>query len=299
MSTETSPLILAVDLGTSGLKIALVTMAGDVVGWESQALPLILSADGGAEQSPAQWWQAFLSAGCRLLDRQPDARTRVVAVCCSTQGEGTVPVDRDGQPLANAILWMDMRGAEPLRRQLRGWVNIEGFGLSRLLRLLRLTGGAPSPTGKDPAGHMLFLRDHLPRIYEQTYKFLNVLDFMNLRLTGRFVASFDSIVTSWVTDNRDPNSLRYNQRLIDNLGVDRDKLPELVPCTENLEPLRPEVAEQLGVSPTVQVVAGSIDNTAAAIGSGAVADTCRTSTWAPVHGWRLTCRLRRRAWPAG
>ena len=49
----------------------------------------------------------------------------------------------------------------------------------------------PSITGKDSAGHMLFIRDANPELYARTYKFLNVLDFMNLRLTGRFVATYD------------------------------------------------------------------------------------------------------------
>jgi len=68
-----------------------------------------------------------------------------------------------------------------------------------------LTGGAPSLAGKDPAAHMLFVKAERRAVYERTYKFLNVLDYLNLRLTGRFVATVDSILTSWVTDNRDPS----------------------------------------------------------------------------------------------
>jgi xylulokinase len=39
---------------------------------------------------------------------------------------------------------------------------------------------------------MLYIRDEMPHIYERTYRFLNVLDYKNLRLTGRFVATADS-----------------------------------------------------------------------------------------------------------
>ena len=128
------------------------------------------------------------------------------------------------------MLWMDMRGAHNLRQQLSGLINIDGAGLTKLLRFVRLTGGAPSMTGKDPAGHILWIRDRQPQLYEQTYKFLNVLDYMNLRLTGEFVASYDSIVTNWVTDNRNPNDLKYHAGLISSLGIDREKLPDLVPA---------------------------------------------------------------------
>jgi xylulokinase len=177
-------LILAVDLGTSGMKVALITVSGRVVGWEMESVSLTLTPDGGAEQSPEEWWQAFLSAAGRLLQREPDAGPNVIAVCCSTQGEGTVAVDKEGNAIGNAILWMDMRGAPYLRRQIRGRINIDGAGISNILRFVRLTGGMPSMTGKDPSAHMLFIRDTMPDVYARTYKFLNVLDYLNLRLTG-------------------------------------------------------------------------------------------------------------------
>jgi xylulokinase len=59
---EQRPLILAVDLGTSGTKVALITISGKVLGWEAEPVKLVLTPDGGAEQSPDEWWAAFLSA---------------------------------------------------------------------------------------------------------------------------------------------------------------------------------------------------------------------------------------------
>jgi len=281
-------IILAVDLGTSGMKVALITVGGKVLGWECEPVQLILTPDGGAEQSPDEWWQAFLTATGRLLRRAPEAARNVAAVCCSTQGEGTVAVDRAGSALGNAVLWMDMRGAPFLRKQLRGWVNIDGADVFKVLHFEDVRGGMPSMTGKDPAAHMLLIRETQPEVYARTYKFLNVLDYMNLRLTGEFVASYDSIVTSWVTDNRNPDALRYDDSLIRLLGVDRAKLPEVVPCTKVIGRLRREVAAGLGLAEDVQVVAGAIDNTAAAVGAGAVEDYAAhlyigTSSWITAH----------------
>ena len=284
----TEKLILAVDLGTSGMKVALITVSGKVLGWESEPVQLLITPDGGAEQSPDEWWTAFLSAAGRLLKREQDAGPRVSAICCSTQGEGTVPVDKHGKALGNCILWMDMRGTPHLKKQLGGMLNIDGASIDKVLRFVRLTGGMPSMTGKDPAGHMLYIRDVQPEVYSQTYKFLNVLDYLNLQLTGRFVATFDSILTSWVTDNRDPDAVHYNPGLISTLGLDSAKLPEIVKCSEVIGKLKKDVAQQLGLSSDVQVVAGSIDNTAAAIGSGAVDDFAThlyigTSSWMAAH----------------
>ncbi|MBP6177287.1 MAG: FGGY-family carbohydrate kinase [Anaerolineales bacterium] len=279
-------LILAIDLGTSGMKVALISVSGKVLGWEAEPVRLILTPDGSAEQSPEEWWQAFLSAAGRLMKKNQGAN--VIAVCASTQGEGTVAVDKDGNALGNAILWMDMRGAANLKKQIGGLINIDGAGISNVLRFVRLTGGMPSMTGKDPAAHMLFIRDTMPEIYKKTHKFLNVLDYINLCLTGEFVASFDSIVTSWVTDNRNPDDIHYNDSLIHSLGVDREKLPDVVACTKVIGDLRGDVANALGLSSNVKVVAGAIDNTAAAIGAGAVEDYALhlyigTSSWMAAH----------------
>jgi xylulokinase len=284
-----TPLVtLAVDLGTSGVKVALVEDTGRVLGFESVPVGLHVTADGGAEQVPDEWWRGLLAAAGRLIGRGLCPREAIRAVCCSTQGEGTVPVDRDGRALMNCVLWMDMRGAEPLRRQFRGLVNVQGASLLKVLRWIRLTGGMPSMTGKDPAGHMLLIRDRFPEVYARTYKFLNVLDYLNLRLTGRFAATHDSILTSWVTDNRDVDRIRYHPALVRDCGIDADKLPEIVPCTAVLGPVLPEVADALGLARDVQVVAGAIDTTAAAIGSGGVADRdlalyLGTSTWMTAH----------------
>ncbi len=280
--------ILAVDLGTSGVKVALIAVDGQVLGWDSEPLKLILTRDGGTEQAPQEWWQSFLTASKRLLKKHQENAAAVYAVCCSAQGEGTVPVDERGQPLSNCILWMDMRGAANLKKQLQGMLNIDGAAAQKVLRFIQLTGGMPSMTGKDPSAHMLYIRDEMPHIYERTYRFLNVLDYMNLRLTGRFVATADSILTSWVTDNRDPDDIHYDDGLIKTLGVDKEKLPEIVPCTAVVGTLLPEVARELGLKPETSVVAGSIDNTAAAIGAGAVEDYAMhvyigTSSWMAAH----------------
>jgi xylulokinase len=288
MSHRTTTVSLAIDLGTSGMKVALITTHGHVLGWESQPIGLYLTPGGGAEQSPDEWWQAFLTAAQRLIVRNLVPRDAIKAICCSTQGEGTVPVDRTGTALMNCILWMDMRGAPYLHQQARGLINVAGADVVKLLRWIRLTGGMPSLTGKDPAAHMLLVREKFPEIYERTNKFLNVLDYLNLRLTGRFTATFDSILTSWVTDNRNPNDIRYNAALIKSSGIDGDKFPEIVSCTTVLGNVKSEVAEALGLSADVKVVAGAIDNTAAALGSGAVDDFLPhlyigTSSWIAAH----------------
>jgi xylulokinase len=288
MPNNIEPIYLAVDLGTSSMKVALINLQGEVLGWESEPLQLNLTADGGVEQSPQEWWNAFLVTSKRLIGKNQSLRDSIKAICCSTQGEGTIPVDIDGNALMNCILWMDMRGVENLRHQFKGLVNVNGLDAFRVIEWIRLTGGIPSTTGKDPAAHMLFVRDNYPQIYEKTCKFLNVLDYLNLRLTGRFCVTFDSILTSWVTDNRNPSQIAYDPGLVKRSGIDSEKFPEILSCTDTVGELLPEIASELGLPGGVKVVAGSIDTTAAAVGAGAVEDYLPhlylgTSSWLAAH----------------
>ncbi len=280
--------ILSIDLGTSGCKVALVSLTGVIAGWAFRPVPMIVVDEIGAEQRPDEWWRAFVEASREVLATSGVSPSAVLSVCASTQGEGTIPVDRDGRPLMNAILWLDMRGAPHVRRMMRGPLKLAGYDAFKLQRWLRLCGGAPALSGKDPFGHMLFVRDELPAIYERTYKFLNVLDYFLLRLTGRFIATQDSILTSWVTDNRDIANIRYDERLIRLAGIERDKLPDLVRCTDDVGSLLPAVAGELGLPADVRVVAGSIDTSAAALGAGTAGDFdshlyVGSSSWIAAH----------------
>ncbi len=280
--------ILAIDLGTSGCKTALVSAHGTVVAWEYQPVRTLVLPNGGAEQDPEEWWTALVNTSKALIARNIVPSESVVAVCCSTQGEGTVAVDADGCHLMNAILWMDSRGAEHLKEITGSCIEVRGYNPYKLLRWIRLTGGAPSTTGKDPAAHMLYIKHEYPNVYAKTYKFLNVLDYLNYRLTGRFVATYDSILTSWVTDNRDPANVRYSESLLRDCGIDREKFPEIVRCTDVIGMVNKEFADAVGLNRDAAVIAGAIDSTAAAVGSGAVQDYeahlhIGTSSWLAAH----------------
>ncbi len=280
--------VLAIDLGTSGCKAALVDLNGVVLGWDFRAVNTILPPGGGAEQNPDDWWHAILTS-CKGVIRQTKVEpSSVIAICANTQGEGTIPVDKNGRPLCNAILWMDTRGASLVKKRLGGPLNVAGFAPHKLVHFIRLTGGVPSLTGKDPVGHMLLIKHEMPQVFRQTHKFLNVLDYINFKLTGRLVSTVDSIVTSWVTDNRNPRHIVLDNSLCDLIGIPPDKIPQPVPCTEILGEVDAKFAAAVGLSRHTPVVAGAIDATAAAVGSGAVADGdvhlyLGTSNWLGAH----------------
>jgi xylulokinase len=268
----TEKLILAIDLGTSGPKVALVSTDGEIVACDFEETSISFLPGGGAEQQPEDWWSAIVRAARRVTGGDAARARSVAAVSCTTQYSCTVPVDRDGRPLGNAISWMDTRGARDVREITRGWPSVQGYGLFKLIRWIRLTGGAPTHSGKDSIAHVLYLRRERPDIYKATYKFLEPKDYLNHRLTGRFAATFDSINLHWLTDNRDVCNIHYNHGLIELAGLERDKLPDLIHSTDILGPLLAGPAEELGVPAGIPVVGGTTDWQAAGIGSGAVRD---------------------------
>jgi xylulokinase len=288
MNTQAEKYVLAIDLGTSGSKTALVSVTGEVVDFEYQEVPLLLFPNGGAEQRPQDWWQAIMSTSKRLIDKGLVSKDNIIAICCSTQWMGTVAVDRDGNPLMNAIIWMDSRGAKYVEALTKGPIRIEGYDIRKLIKWIRFTGGAPAQSGKDPVGHILLIRNEFPDIYQRTCTFLEPKDYVNMCFTGKSAASYDSISLHWVTDNRDLSNITYNDSLLTITTLDREKLPDLKRSIDILGPIKKEIAEELGLNKDVQVVMGSPDIFAGAIGSGAVRDYeghlyIGTSSWISAH----------------
>jgi xylulokinase len=284
------PFVLAVDLGTGGPKVALISVEGVVVDHTYRTNDLILLPDGGVEQDPEQWWTTITGGIKELVGRGHVPVDQIAAISITSQWMTTVPVGAEGHHVGNAISWMDTRGAPYAQRVSGGGVAVPtvGYNARKLRHWLRVTGGIPSRTGKDPVGQMLFLKHGRPDVYEAAAKFLEPMDYLNLRLTGRAVAAYDTIVGHWATDNRDLSKVDYDDQLVEWIGVDRSKLPELVPTGSIIGPLTAAVAAELGLPATVQVVAGTGDTASAGIGSGAVRDLeghlyIGTSSWLSCH----------------
>ena len=280
---------LAIDLGTSGPKVALFSTQGELIGCEFEETQLLLSSGGGAEQSADDWWRAIGKAVKRLLGQNLVRSEDIVAVVSTGQWSGTVPVDEEGNALSNAIIWMDARGTPHVSPVVSGPLKIQGYGVDKLIRWINLTGGIPAHSGKDPIAHILYLKHVHPEIYRRTYKFLEPIDYLGLCLTGKFAASYDSITLYWLTDTRNIHRIAYHPVLVRLSTIDAAKLPDLLPANSILGPLRPELAREWGLRENVQVVMGSPDILSAAVGSGAVRDY-ETHLYIGTSSW-LTCHV--------
>lgn len=280
--------VLAIDLGTSGPKVAIVSEMGEVLDCEVESTELILLPNGGAEQSPDDWWDKICKASKRLIAKNLVPLEKITCVAVTSQWSGTVAVGKDGAHLYNSIIWMDSRGAKYVAKMMDGIVKLQGYDVIKLAQWILLTAGMPGLSGKDPLAHILFIKNEMPELYAKTYKFLEPKDYLNLKLTGKFASAQDAIALHWVTDNRDLNKVYYHPGLIKASGIDQAKLPDLYSSTDVLGAILPEAARDLGLNENIKVVLGTPDVQSAAIGSGAVDDYAAhlyigTSSWLTCH----------------
>ncbi len=280
---------IGIDLGTSSVKIAILNTTGEIVDSQLEEYNLIFTDDGGVEQNPEDWWNAIKTAFKKLKTKINDSIwNKIELISITTQWSGTVCVDENGLPIGNAIIWMDSRGSSDIQNLLRGWLQIEGYSIFKLFWYIYLTGGAPALSGKDSLAHILFIKRKLNDIYKKTYKFLEPKDYLNLKFTGKFLASYDSITLHWLTDNRNISKVKYNNRLLRYVQIDRNKLPELVPSSSIIGKILPEIARELELNQNIFITSGTPDLHSATIGSGAISDYdghiyIGTSSWITCH----------------
>ncbi|MBC2714067.1 MAG: xylulose kinase [Desulfobacteraceae bacterium] len=276
--------ILAIDHGTSGIKAAIVSTHGQVMDYEYEKTAISFLPDGGAEQDPDDWWQALLKACSRLVANAAVNPKDIVAIAVSSTFSTTVAVDKHGKHLMNALTWMDSRGAPYVKKIVGGFPSIDGYGIFRIMKWIPKTGGGPTLSGKDDIAHVLLIKNEFADVYKNTHMFLPSKDYLNLKLTGNFAASYDSMQLFWVSDIRDIHNISYDEKLISLLDLDPEKLPPMAASTDTLGTVRKDIAETIGISSDVKVVLCSPDHQTACIGSGAVDDFAGhlyigTSSW--------------------
>ena len=210
-------------------------------------------------------------------------------MCCTAQWLGTVAVDGAGRHLMNAIIWMDARGAPYMPDITGGTVTVQGYEPRKITRWIKVSGGAPGHSGKDPTAHILWIKHHRPDVYRATRTFLEPKDYLNLRLTGRAVrvGRLDRRPLRHRQPRPRPRRLRRPAHRVlaarpgDVAGAGADR-------RRDRHRAAADAAAELGVPAGVEVVAGTPDVQSATLGSGALADFqahlyLGTSSWITCH----------------
>lgn len=255
---------LAIDLGTTAAKVSVVTIDGVNLGSGTELVPTQFGPRHAAEQDPEQVWRAVLQAAHAAL-AQAGSRavddTRVV--CVTSQWSSIIPVDGEGRPVGPMYVWLDGRGGRHTKALTA--TDRDGGEATRA-RWADVHGLYPSTS----LGHVLYVQHEHPDMHERTRAYLEPADYLNARFCGRIAATGCTAMPLALTDNRTLGHPHWSSDLIARAGVDREKLPEIVPSLSTLGTILPGVAAELGLHPSTVVVAGANDSIAAAIGTDAL-----------------------------
>lgn len=259
--SESLKYVLAVDLGTSGPKAAVVGLDGSILSTGRAKVETTFLPNGGAEQDPEVVWEASKQACKQALSESGVEPSEILALICSSQYSSVVPVDREGRATMNMIVWLDQRGS---KHRLQKFDNFPR-GTDRpdkLLRWLWVHGLPPVGGGGDSLSHIRWVKYARPEVYERTYKFLEPMDFLTMRFSGRATANQCTAFMFLMTNNRRLDVTDYDERLLGYSAIDREKLPDLVPVDSIVGTVQPDVADELGLSRETKVVTGINDTQA-------------------------------------
>ncbi len=248
--------IIAHDLGTTGNKATLYDREGKLVGSVFVSYNTEYAHVGWAEQHPEDWWQAVCRSTHQLIRETLIQPNDVACITFSGQMMGCVAVDEHARPLRKAIIWADIRAVQQAE-----WVATR---IDRN-RIYEITGHRLSSSYS--LAKMLWLRDHQPDIYAQTYKFLHAKDSVIARLTGVFV-----------TEPSDASSMNlydlergeWSQEIIEATQLNPNQLPQIRQSVDVVGEVLPHIADEVGVAAGTPVVVGGGDGACAAAGAGVI-----------------------------
>jgi xylulokinase len=252
---------IGIDVGTTNVKTTLVSDEGKVVA--SAARPLKSRRDDGrAEQDAAALWDAVRDTIRAVVGTAPTAAADVRALGVCSQYSSIVPVDASGAPVAPMMLYMDLRGTA------RSWEIMERE--PEAFAVFVDHHGVPPVGSGLSLGHILFFQHECPDVHERTAAYLEPMDYVNARLTGRITATQCTMFTSQLCDNRSIGTTEYDDELVRLSGVDASRLPPLIAVDGAIGPLNARVADDVGLPRDVIVYAGLNDSHAGAYASGAL-----------------------------
>lgn len=240
--------LLGVDFGTTALKACLFDEKGNRLASESAQYKLITKGE-FIEFDANEFFNVFSTTVKKITDKFP-----VDAISLDTQGETLITLDKDGNPLMNAIIWLDNR-AEKQATDMQ-----EKFGLEKIYNL---TGQAEIPAGY-PAPKIKWLKENAPEIFNKTDKFLLLEDYIIYRMTGKFAAS-RSLYSSSLLMN--VHTGEYIPEVLDFIGITENQLPTLL-----------ESGEVVGEYNGMKVVTSALDQIAGITGAGVVKEGLMSET---------------------
>lgn len=253
--------ILAIDNGTQSVRALILDLQGNTLARTRIPIkPYVSPRPSWAEQDPNYYWSKLCEA-CQTLWRSTNIpKASIAGVAVTTQRATMVNVDAQGNPLRPAIVWLDQRRTEGLRRVGGVW------GL-----LFRLTGMTETVAYLQAEAEVNWLRTHQPEIWNKTHKYLLLSGYLTHKLTGEFVDSVGCQVGYLPFDYKALNWSKPWDWKWQAVPMDRQQLPRLVHPTGVLGTITREAASATGIPEGLPQIAAAADKACEIIGAGALA----------------------------
>ena len=249
-------LYIGVDLGTSAVKLLLMDQEGQIKKIVSKEYPLFFPHPGWSEQRPEDWFEKSME-GIKELTATCN-KQEVAGISFGGQMHGLVALDQDDNVIRPAILWNDGRTGK------------ETDYLNQVIGKERLSGyTANIAFAGFTAPKILWMKKHEPENFGKIGKIMLPKDYLAYKLSGSFCTDVSDASGMLLMDVK---NRCWSKEMVDICGITEEQLPKLYESYEVVGTLKPEVAEELGLSRTVKIIAGAGDNAAAAVGTGTVGD---------------------------
>jgi len=251
-----SPYFLGLDVGTQGLRAAVVDLAGTTIAFGVAPIETTYPRPAWAEQEAGSWWTAARKAVGLAVKDAGVAPSQIAGIGLDCTACTVIPCRLDGTPLRPALLWMDQRAAREAEE-----IGATGDPI------LRYVSGRASPEWMLPKA--LWLRRHEPDIYRDADRLVECTDWMMHRLTGEWTLSLNHVSVKWNYARPDGGWPLGLHRAV---GLDGlvDKWPAtIVPLGRGQAVLSREAAGYLGLAAGTPVAQGGIDAYHGMLGLGA------------------------------
>lgn len=250
------PAVIGVDVGTYSSKGVLVALDGTVLATATRPHRLLVPEPGFAEHRPEEdWWQDVVAITHELLSAAYVAPAEVKGIALSAIGPCMLPLDADGRPLMNAVLYgVDTRAAAE--------IDLLGRRIGEVA-LLQCCGNLLTSQSVGPK--ILWLRRNRPGIFNQAAEIVTATTYLVRRLTGTSV--IDHYSAAGFAPLYDMVARDWSDALADDI-VPLERLPRLARTAEIAGEVTPQAAAATGLAPGTPVTAGTIDAAAEAFSIG-------------------------------
>jgi xylulokinase len=247
---------LGLDIGTYESKGVLADVTGRIVAIASAPHQMLVPQPGWAEHRAEQdWWHDFTTITQALIAQSGINPKDIACVACSAIGPCMLPVDGEGNPLMNAVLYgVDNRAvAEVAELTARIGEDV----------ILKRCGNALTSQSVGPK--ILWLKRQRPELYAQTTKVVTSTTYLVHKLTGEYV--IDHYTAANFSPLYDAETLDWSDDLAPDI-LALDKLPKLMWSTEIAGHVTPAAAAVTGLAVGTPVTVGTIDAAAEALSVG-------------------------------